>query len=439
MAITFICGIAIIKAWLDFSLDAYNAYLLATFGLGIAIVLREWVRLTLVPLQKGTEADLGPLVSVCLLFGVANFAVVAVIIMNLSVFNIAAEYSEGFALYLLARATIYFLVFFILPLINHSLSSGNPRFYNFFLAGERVMELLCVLGAIFYYQTYGDGLFVTLSVMTAVGYVFLVLAFLFFFHRAYRSVSIIPASPFLIRQGQLGQQLKGNFYLVANMALYFRLSVALANALFEPLIAAVFGLCVQVAGYVRQISMGVMAGIDSYFSSGSLRKNVDGLKRADNVNLIFLSISAGLAVGFSPLIVEFMLSDHASGDEKEVSLILQLIVVGVYLKSLSEGWMHYLRGVGLVEAYAKPLLAIAFISPLSWFLLFVTGVSSPAAFYAGVFVMLMFFSHLVVLPQIFKRHKPDVYRQAVTPVLVKSTLPIMLLGSYVLLAYTGYV
>jgi len=427
MAITFICGIAIIKIWLDFSLEAYNAYLLATFGLGLAIVLREWVRLALVPIQKGgAGGDLGGLVSLCLGFGGLNLVVISLIALNVAAFNIADEFLDGFAIYLLVRALLHILVFYLLPLINHSLSCANPKFYNFFLAGERLLELFSVVVALYFHETYDSDVFLALAGLNAFSYVFLFLCFVFSFRRYYPTTRIIPSFRFGLKGKGVGEQLEGNFYLVANMALYFRLSVALANAIFEPMVAVVVGVAVQVAGYIRQITMGVMTGIDSYFAGRGAGKGVSGLKTIDSINVLVLTVSAGGSIFLSPLIVSFLLPDHFEGDIRVVALVLQFIVFGVYIKSLSEGWMHYLRGMGLVRSYAKPIFALAIFSPVVWFFIYWFKIEYPAIAYGVAFVGLMFVSHLVILPAIFKKNEPRSSEAVISSVITKSFLPLMI-------------
>jgi len=98
-------------------------------------------------------------------------------------------------------------------------------------------------------------------------------------------------------------------------------------------------------------------------------------------------------------------------------------MVGIVARSITEGWMKYLSGIGEVRAYGPLLLKGAIFNPPLMFLLITSLPQEYAIFGPAIaFSALLFVVHLVFLPNVVSRFLDTGVLALLQPVL----LPLLL-------------
>lgn len=191
----------------------------------------------------------------------------------------------------------------------------------------------------------------------------------------------------------------GKWNVAVLLAAFFHLRVAqiIMNVFFGLVFNAMFGLAVNLAGYVRMLTQGMTEGIDAVsvrLAAGQRHRGVARLLHHATRLHAFVAFPAG-AVVF--VLAEPAFSVWVGGrlDPQHIpttALIMRALVVGLTARAISDGWVRILYGAGYVRHYAgwfllggvaNPILSLlvllvlpsAFLAPALVYSVILTGVN----------------------------------------------------------------
>jgi len=220
-----------------------------------------------------------------------------------------------------------------------------------------------------------------------------------------------------------------NGFVVAAMNLYSPLVTIVVNVVFGVSATVVFGLAIQLLNYIRIPVMGLVFGLDAVFtsktdkSSSSQGEIVSRITRLQS--LIVLGACTFGAINIEA-IFQLWVGSRLSNPQVQIpqaGLLFSLLMVGIVARSITEGWMKYLSGIGEVRAYGPLLLKGAIFNPPLMFLLITSLPQEYAIFGPAIaFSSLLFVVHLVFLPNVVSRFLDTGVLALLQPVL----LPLLL-------------
>lgn len=229
-----------------------------------------------------------------------------------------------------------------------------------------------------------------------------------------------------------------------NLALnmYDRAGGLILNLAFGLTGSVVWGLALQLAAYVRMVSLGVNSGVDAIAAKLSAgdeesRAQLAWFTRYSTTLHALVAFPAAIAIGLlTRPMLELWVGRHVEEPERVLPIasnVTQLLLIPIVSRSVSDAWLRILYGAGHVGRYA-PMVLIAglinlvvasiatFALPLSdeWRILM------PAITYAVVYS----FAHFFLFPLLYARHVGLTGRDMLTATL--RPLAISLLSAAVL-------
>jgi len=201
-----------------------------------------------------------------------------------------------------------------------------------------------------------------------------------------------------------------NAAVVAAMNLHLRFDAIIVNLFFGLSANAVFGFAVQLTSYTRRLTVGVTDGLDAVsarVSAGARAGAVADLTRHSTRlhGLVAFPALFAIVVLTDP-VLRLWLGDQISrrfdSPERAIAqavLLIQILSIGIGVRSITDSWTRILYGAGFVRSYARlvvvgglcnPVLAILLVLVLPTEMLKLAG---PAL----AFALLMFAVHGVGL------------------------------------------
>ncbi len=202
---------------------------------------------------------------------------------------------------------------------------------------------------------------------------------------------------------------------VASVNLYLRFDVFAVNIFFGVAGTVVFGLASQLSAYTRQVTMGLITGLDAVVSqkSGKLgsagRKSIVALSQRvfelQSISLFCVGVVLCLHAEF---IIQLLFGARLSTADAQVPVIAQSFVFmmfGMIARGLSEGWMSILAGSGRIRDYGLPVLIGALLNPVL-VVLFASVLDKEAGFLSVsiIFMILNIIFHMIAVPAVTARY-----------------------------------
>jgi len=194
-----------------------------------------------------------------------------------------------------------------------------------------------------------------------------------------------------------------------NIALnmYDRVGGIIINLAFGTVGNVVWGLAIQLAAYVRMISLGVNSGVDAIaakISSGdeNERKRLVWFVRYSTVLHSLVAFPAAVAIGMlTEPMLRLWVGRKVQNPDQIIPLAVtmtQFLLVPIAARSVSDAWLRILYGSGHVHRYAPMVLIAGVVNAIiAALLVFVVPLPSewrifaPAATYAVVYTATHFF------------------------------------------------
>ncbi|QYK47737.1 MAG: oligosaccharide flippase family protein [Phycisphaeraceae bacterium] len=260
------------------------------------------------------------------------------------------------------------------PIINVYIASERMRAFNGWMMLQRLARLSAALGLFFYYGSGADPA-TALKTYAMVGAILYISANL---TAALTMMLFVEGRtrprPWLARRSELpGLVTVGKWNMAMSTAqnLHLRADQIITNSLFGLIYNTSFGLAMQLTSYVRMLTVGMTDGLDAVTARLSIKKgeeSVRDLVRHSTRLHAFVSIPTGigmliLAEPALDVWVGANLQNRAMVISR-ATIIMQIIVLGVTLRAISDGWIRILYGAGHIRSYALPIVALSFLNPV---------------------------------------------------------------------------
>lgn len=451
MIASFLLGIFLLRLLLTFGEGVFAAVALTASSIGVAAILKESVRGATIP-ELGISYHSGDIAAfrnayassfaISLIAGLFGVLVLGLFWLFLDSFSIDDELRTATALFIVTRMVSTFVSIAASPIMNMLPVTGRMVSYNFWLMMDRVAEVGAAY-CVFLVWTGASGADVLLwfGILSMVS--MSVVAVLGAVHSMSANRDFIPDLK-RVSFGRIGQVFRSvgwNGAAVASVNLYLRFDVFAVNIFYGVGGTVIFGIASQLAAYTRQITMGLITGLDAVVSKSASAKDDQARSRITDINVrttelqaISLFGAAAFIILHARWIIEFLFSDRLSEPASQVPVITAsflFLMVGMIARGLSEGWMSILAGSGRIRDYALPVFIGALLNPIlviaCYFLLnSAEGLLSVSI----VFMILNIVFHMIAVPYVTAK-----FLQAPFPALIKP----MLVPGLVVLASTGAV
>lgn len=437
LALGFVIGIMTVRLLLGFGNDIFNIYTLVTVGAGIGIMLRELLRIALVPRmtelwtkeRNGEEFNLAfkqasALCQVSLVGGVILMASLAWLISNL---DVNPENVDAARVFVFARMAIMISSVFLAPLFAMQMVEQKFGEANSLMTLERLADFIAVIVAAFLFSgaENGSDSLILFSFFSA----FFTITLHIFYARHIMSWSFLPLPLSWPKIKGIGSEFTTSafwaFILVLSFNLYLRFDTFFVNIMIGASATIAFGLSAQLLGMVRQLTYGIANGLDAVVANLTHTKsaNVDDQKRVLHLSAYLQSLFTGYSVLFMFLCAEELLElwvGSKIADPNVIPLSAHLsaiMLIGMGARSLSESWMGQLNGLGKIGSYTKITLPITLLNPIILMMAAATLPFVKIEMVAYLFSALLCLSHLVFVPMAVVRETEETAGSLFQPIL----------------------
>ncbi len=419
MAVTFSLGLWFVRLMIEMDESVFAVVTLVGASVGISGMLREMMRGSIIP-ELGLAWHSGDMDRFSETFATSFWlslfaAFIAMLILGLIyVFlpslSIPPELLPAAGIFLLSRMAHTFIAIALAPCTNLLPITGRMGQMNFWMTTERTLE---VLGAFFVLVVFTDTgaaeqleLFAYIS---AAAMVFTTLCWAFDGMRSNQHFRIRPNQATRSKARDIASTMSWNGFVVVAMNLYERFDMFFMNIFFGVAGTVIFGIATQLLAYLRMLTVGLVQGLDATMSRLSSTTNdkdaqintllsntgrLEGLTTLSAASLLF--VHSGTVID---LWVGSRLNDPTM--LPQAALIFQIMLTGMIARSLSEGWMKYLSGVGKVRTYGPLLLVSALTNPILVFVLFNYLPQDIAYLCAALaYTLLLSLTHALFLPRV---------------------------------------
>lgn len=432
----FVIGVVTVRILIGYGQDVFNIYTLITVGAGVGIMLKELMRIALVPhlsrawSGKGTAIDSSAsftdvyaasfrTAGLAVFFGLILMAGVGLVFHRFDVShdNLGAAY-----VFLACRAAIMAMAVGISPMTGMMPVKMQFNRWNGLQTAERVADLVSVCAPLVLGTMSQSDALIIFGLVSVFLYALLYLAI------ARVQIREDPAlTPRWKGDGQrvLARAILGSMgwaaALVLSFNLYLRFDAFFINLQFGAAETVAFGICIQLVGMVRQVTAGLIFGLDAvaaklhfagHDAAATASDHPSAFPAAELVRhatylqaTVTLSAFAFLWFHGADLIALWLVGQAVPTDVLDLAARLSAIMLlGIAMMSVSDPWMNALNGIGSISSYVRFTLPVALMNPV----LLLGG----AAFFGSamavesvgiVFSALLAISYLILVPVVFAR------------------------------------
>lgn len=388
LALTFALGIIIVRLMAELGPDAVLIYLLLISSTGIAALLKFALQNALVPalglsIDGRGEHSFPTVLWTSLVFGVvAGFV-------SLLLFGIFWMFSSQLNLGELSQRTISIALFG--TAIQAFSSSIGMVFLNLILVERRIViynvlqvldRAVILLAAVVAFQLpAGTSIDTKVQIFYVLGSALLVALQI-----ATYVVAVARRPDLQLRRTALnpdtnrwiGAFIGWNVVVVIAFAFFTRWPTLVVNWSLGEAMTLTIGIVLTVIGYQRQISMGLVVGLDALVARLSSDGKADGQMNANALILrstYTLSAFSAFSVCALGLFIEPILmlwfGDTLTGTgwtPATSASLFRIMSFGIAASILAEGWMKFLSGQGNVSTFAPSLLLAGLVNMIGVFI-----------------------------------------------------------------------
>ena len=420
MLITLTLGLLFVRMMVAVDNQLYVVVALLGTSVGVAGIFKEAMRGSMVPelglaLHSGVIEDFNAVFtnSFVIAAGAALFAmsVLATFYYFLSGFQISPNLLYAAEVFLLSRVIVTVIAIMATPATNLLPINGKMASMNTWMVLERGGEVATAAIAIYLFSTESSSaVLIAFSWMSAAVMTSVTLGWA---AHGLTTVSGIRFLPNLISRSILARIAKTigwNSFVSISFNLYFRFDMFIINILFGNAATFVFAIATQMLNYSRQLTTGIVQGLDSVFTKLHSKSENGGsdhlalMRQSGTMQALTTLSGCGFLMIYSPQIFQLWVGDKIEGDAlltSNIVLTCRIMLIGIVARNLSEGWMRYLSGTGEVRRYAPILMVGAVLNPCIIFALYYALGSEQAYWsvpvtFSGLFVIV----HLIALPKL---------------------------------------
>lgn len=180
--------------------------------------------------------------------------------------------------------------------------------------------------------------------------------------------------PWLARREALRglvQVSKWNMLMTTSQNLHLRADQVITNFFFGLTYNATFGWAVQLSSYVRMLTVGMTDGLDAASARISARKGEKSVREllAHSTRLhAFVAVPAGIGMlVLAEPALRLWIARQMQEPEVMIPLtvvVMQVITLGLVIRSISDGWIRVLYGAGHIRSYARPIAYGSVFNPI---------------------------------------------------------------------------
>ena len=424
MCLSLVLGILLIRVLLLFGEGVYAAVALTASSIGVAAMLKETMRGATIPelgisyhskdAAKFDTAYASALV-LSAIAGMFGVLVLGIFLLFLGYFSIDESLQAATAYFILSRMAVTFTSIFLSPVVNMMPITGRMVSYNFWLAMERIAEVSSALAVLYFVNLENSAeILIWFGVSSMISMTIVNISAALYAIGGNRQFVPDFSGVSVSRIREVFSSVGWNGAAVASVNLYLRFDVFAVNIFFGVAGTVIFGLASQLAAYTRQVTMGLITGLDAVVSQKSGNLGNDALKGVAELNRrVFELQSISLCgVGIvlllhSGFIIQLLFGDRLSNAGEQVPAIAQsfvFLMIGMIARGLSEGWMSILAGSGRIRDYALPVLIGALLNPV--LVILCASVLKPESGLLSVSIVFMILNiifHMIVVPIVTAR------------------------------------
>lgn len=432
---SFALGLVLVRLLLGIGEEAYGLIALLGAGTGIASAIKEVVRASMVP-ELGTAYHSGSAERLRQTYNAAlvvspvaallTLIAFALLVVAIHWIQVPAELVWAARIFVGAKAVQTVFTVCLAPTFNMYMVTERMVAYNVWVTVERLAEVAAAAIVVLMLRgsSVGSQIVAYAAISAGLSIVSLLLSSALLM-RDDAELRPRPSAVTLSATWSLLHSVGWNAVVVLAMNLYTRMDMFIMNVMFGLAGNLVFGIASQLTFYVRQLTMGIVAGVDAVAARLASEANdhaVQRLIRQSTRLQAMIVFPATLALLFlaKPLIV-FWVGARISDPATTIPLIatmVRILIVGIAARSLSEGWMRILAGAGQVRLYAPTVLMAAISNPIVACLLIYLFHAGYDLFAPAVaFSCLLFVVHLVYMPMVVARHYGIGLREILSPLM----------------------
>lgn len=432
----FFIGLVLVRQLLSYGIDTFNIYTIVTIGAGVGIMLRELLRIALVPQLSAAYHKANSTTSVTfanvyttsylLSVSAALFGSVLMIILALNLYRFSINETNLVAakIFIFCRMAIMFITVGLSPLICMLPVKQKFKESNFLLFVERLIDLVAVLTPVALSSLIDNP---PIVIFGFTGAVLITILYIFVTKRMIQSdpnLSLSLSNISIKSMWKMLGLLKWAGLLVFSVGLYIRFNTLFVNLTFGAIATASFGIAVQLTGMVRQITNGIVHGLDAVIAKSHAgdRSNID--YRSDII--AFASRIQTTVTSFALVYLVFCLDDllliwlGGSVTQNELislaAILTKIMLVGLTIKAISEVWMNDLNGTMDIDRYVRFLVPIAILNPIILIGIHTidpTLLSPKAVTY--IYTLLMVIAHAIIIPRVYILIRNSDFKRLITP------------------------
>lgn len=386
---SFIVGLFIIRLLLGLGESVYGVIAVLVAGTGLARMLREVLQTGSVPLlgqawhaQVGANDPVSERQNFARVFQAALWVAAAAGLLtvgffgalNLSLtwFDIPDSLRRAASTFVWIRAIQAVVTTLLSPILTMILVREKMVAHNALILAERIFELIAALATLHWIGPDDPArALVVFAIIACTGTVatqLLAAAFLLVREPDLRPQRGLPSRN---QVGALTSSLGWNALHALAMNLHLRLDVILMNSCFGVVAGMLFSIAAQAASYVRQLTMGLVVGIDALSARHRGAGQAERLQKLAKGQMtlqaaVVLPATGALLIAAEPLLALWLKGrlENPAQSLPDLALFCRLLVIGVAARSLSESWMATLTGTGNARRFAPLVLAGALLNPV---------------------------------------------------------------------------
>ena len=432
MFMTFSMGLIIVRILLDKSQEIFSIYTLITVGMGIGIMLKELLRIAIVPRlsAKFREAD-DDFIAVftsCILasLGLAFIGVIITLIFlaNINYFAVTDEQLFPATIFILCRAFQIFISLALSPFIVLLPIMRKYVASNIFLTFERASDFFAIIVAIFVINSSNTDILILIGLIGSILLTTLYCLTSIIIFRSNKKFRFKFSRQALQEMWGTGHFVGWTAVLVISVNLFLRFDLIWINITAGVFGTAVFGIVIQSIGMMRQLTYGIIQGLDAAFA---FLKFSDDNKDGAFKKLLYVSSYLQGIIGFAAYgviffaghqILQYWLGPQAL-DTGIVDAAYHLILIcsaGILITSFAEVWTNALNGMGHISQYAPWLVPSALANPI--LLILSTAFVSLMPSYemaAWLYFILLFISYGIFVPKVMSKVCNMTFMELISP------------------------
>lgn len=459
----FLIGIITVRVLIGYGEDVFNIYTLITVGAGVGIMLKELMRIALVRHLSqawwGNGTELQPNARFSDVYA-ASFRTSALAValglvlmggvglffhhLDVSRANLGSAY-----IFLGGRAAIMAMAVGLSPLTGMMAVKMQFNRWNGLQTFERIADLISVCVPLLLGTTSQSSALIIFGVTSVLLYGSLYICVARIQIREDKSLiprvrdtgRLVPARAILWSMGWSAA-------LVLSFNLYLRFDAFFINVQFGAAETVAFGICVQLVGMVRQVTGGLILGLDAvaakvHFDGKETQATVEGNPHQfAAAELVHYASYVQTATTFSAFIflwfygidlVTLWLTGQAVAPSviELAGRLSAIMLLGIVFMSISDPWMNALNGVGDLSSYVRFTFPISLMNPVLLIGAATAFGSSLTVEWVGVvFSSLLTISHLIIVPAVFARQSGQSLGKVMAPVMRGAVAPLLILVAY---------